>query len=95
LYDRAVFENELEKICLDNNIGVINYSALARGFLTGKYRAESDFSKSAKGEGVKKYLTDRGLRILKALDEVAARYDSTPASVSIAWLLTRLQFLHR
>jgi aryl-alcohol dehydrogenase-like predicted oxidoreductase len=89
LYDRAVFENELERICLDNNIGVINYSALARGFLTGKYRGESDFSKSAKGEGVKKYLTDRGLQILKALDEVAARYDSTPASVSIAWLLTR------
>lgn len=89
LYDRAVFENELEKICLDNNIGVINYYALASGFLTGKYRTENDFSKSARGGGVKKYLTDRGLRILKALDEVAARYNSTPASVSIAWLLTR------
>ena len=89
LYDRAVFENELEKICVDNNIGVINYSALARGFLTGKYRGESDFSKSARGGSVKKYLTDRGLRILKALDEVAARKNSTPASVSIAWLLTR------
>jgi len=89
LYDRAVFENELEKICLDNNIGVINYYALASGFLTGKYRTENDFSKSARGGGVKKYLTERGLRILKALDEVAARYNSTPASVSIAWLLTR------
>lgn len=89
LYDRAVFENELEKICLDNNIGVINYYALASGFLTGKYRTESDLSKSVRGGGVKKYLTERGLRILKALDEVAARYSSTPASVSIAWLLTR------
>lgn len=89
LYDRAVFENELEKICVDNNIGVINYYALASGFLTGKYRSESDFSKSARGGGVKQYLNDRGLRILKALDEVAARYNSTPASVSIAWLLTR------
>lgn len=89
LYDRAVFENELEKICIDNNIGVINYYALASGFLTGKYRSESGLSKSARGGGVKKYLNDRGLQILKALDEVAARYDSTPASVSIAWLLTR------
>ena len=89
LYDRAVFENELEKICLDNNIGVINYYALASGFLTGKYRSESDLSKSARGGGVKKYLTDRGSRILRALDEVSARYNSTPASVSVAWLLTR------
>lgn len=89
LYDRAVFEQELEKICLDNNIGVINYYALASGFLTGKYRSESDFSKSPRGGGVKKYLNDLGLRILKALDEVAERYNSTPASVSIAWLLTR------
>jgi len=46
-------------------------------------------SKSARGGGVKKYLDERGLRILKALDEVSARYNSTPASVSIAWLLTR------
>lgn len=89
LYDRAVFENELEKVCIDNNIGVINYYALASGFLTGKYRSESDFSKSARGGGMKKYLNERGLRILKALDEVAARYNSTSASVSIAWLLTR------
>lgn len=89
LYDRAVFENELEKICLDNEIGVISYYALASGFLTGKYRTEDDLSKSKRGEGAKKYLTDRGLSILKALDKVAAGYNSTPASVSIAWLLTR------
>jgi len=89
LYDRGVFENELEKICLDNNIGVINYYALASGFLTGKYRTESDLSKSARGGGVKKYLTERGMQILNALDEVAAKHNSTPASVSIAWLLTR------
>lgn len=89
LYDRAVFEKELEKICIDNSIGVINYYALASGFLTGKYQTENDFSKSARGEGVKKYFNERGLRILKALDEVAARTNSAPASVSIAWLLTR------
>ena len=89
LYDRAVFEKDLEKICLDNNLGVINYYSLASGFLTGKYRTESDFSKSARGGGVKKYLNERGLRILKSLDEVSGRFNSTPASVSIAWLLSR------
>lgn len=89
LYDRSGFENELEKTCLDNNIGVINYSALGTGFLTGKYRTEGDLSKSTRGPGVKKYLTARGLRILEALDQVAAIYNSAPASVSIAWLLTR------
>jgi aryl-alcohol dehydrogenase-like predicted oxidoreductase len=89
LYDRGVFENELEKICVDNNIGVISYYALASGFLTGKYRSEADLSKSLRGEGAKKYLDERGLRILSALDEVAARYNSSPSSVSIAWLLTK------
>ena len=89
LYDRQVFEKDLEKICLDNNIGVINYYALASGFLTGKYRSEADLSKSARGGGVKKYLDERGLRILKALDEVSNRYSTTPASISIAWLLAR------
>jgi aryl-alcohol dehydrogenase-like predicted oxidoreductase len=89
LYDRQVFEKDLEEICLQNNIGVLNYYALASGFLTGKYRTEADLSKSARGGGVKKYLDERGLRILSALDEVSARYNTTPASVSIAWLLTR------
>jgi len=89
LYDRAVFENELQQICLDNNIAVINYYALASGFLTGKYRSESDLSKSARGGGVKKYLNERGLRILNALDKVSQQYNATPAQVSIAWLLTR------
>ena len=89
LYDRQVFEKDLEKICLNNNIGVINYYALASGFLTGKYRSEADLSKSARGGGVKKYLDERGLRILKALDEVSKRYSTTPASISIAWLLAR------
>jgi len=70
-------------------MGVINYFALASGFLTGKYRTEEDFSKSKRGGGVKKYFNERGFRILKALDEVSAKYQTTPASVSIAWLLTR------
>jgi aryl-alcohol dehydrogenase-like predicted oxidoreductase len=89
LYDRADFEKELEPLCLEEGLGVINYFALASGFLTGKYRSEADFSKSQRGGNMKKYLNDRGLRILKALDEVAERYNATPAEVSLAWLIAR------
>src|SRR6185503_4059763 len=87
LYDRSDYEAALQAVCLENGVGVIPYFALASGFLTGKYRSESDLSKSARGQGVKKYLNERGLRILDALDEVAERLDSTPAKVSLAWLI--------
>jgi aryl-alcohol dehydrogenase-like predicted oxidoreductase len=89
LYDRADFETNLEPICRQNGIGVIPYYSLASGFLTGKYRSESDLAKSARGAGVKKYLNARGFRILEALDQVAKKYNSTPAKISLAWLLTR------
>jgi aryl-alcohol dehydrogenase-like predicted oxidoreductase len=89
LYDREPFEAELEPLCAEKNVGVISYYSLASGFLSGKYRSESDLSKSARGGGVKKYLDERGFRILRALDEVAARKGSTPARVAIAWLIAR------
>lgn len=89
LYAREGFEKELEQICLQNNLGVINYYSLASGFLTGKYRSEADLNQSARGGGIKEYLNDRGFKILKALDEVSARYNTTPASVAIAWLIAR------
>jgi aryl-alcohol dehydrogenase-like predicted oxidoreductase len=89
LYDRAEYEASLEPLCQAEGLGVISYFSLASGFLTGKYRSESDLSKSARGRIVKKYLNERGLRILNALDEVASQYNSTPARVSIAWLIAR------
>jgi aryl-alcohol dehydrogenase-like predicted oxidoreductase len=89
LYDRADYEKELEPICQEKGLGVISYYSLASGFLTGKYRAEEDLSKSVRGQGVKKYLDERGFRILKALDEVAKQHDSTPARVALAWLIAR------
>ena len=89
LYDRAEFEEKLEPLCLDKKIGVISYFSLASGFLTGKYRSEADLSKSPRGRNAKKYLNERGYRILNALDEVASRYSSTPARVSLAWLIAR------
>lgn len=68
---------------------MICYSSLASGFLTGKYRSEKDLSKSPRGQGMKKYLNERGFRILRALDDVGARYHSTPARVALAWLMAR------
>ncbi|HXB21839.1 MAG TPA: aldo/keto reductase [Candidatus Solibacter sp.] len=89
LYDRAVYETALEPLCRKEGLGVIPYFSLAKGFLTGKYRSEKDLSKSVRGQGVKKYLDERGFRILAALDELAAQYRSTPAQVALAWLIAR------
>jgi aryl-alcohol dehydrogenase-like predicted oxidoreductase len=89
LYDRATFEGALAALCAREQLGVISYFALAAGFLTGKYRSDADFSKSARGGGMKKYLDARGLRILAALDAVAARLGATPSQISLAWLLAR------
>jgi len=89
LCERADYETKLEPLCLREGLGVIPYFSLAAGFLTGKYRSEADLGKSPRGQGVKKYLNDRGLRILTALDSVAKQSNSTPASVAIAWLMAR------
>ncbi len=89
LYERAGFEAELEPLCLKEKVGVIPYYSLASGFLTGKYRSEADFGKSPRGVRMKSYLNERGLRILKGLDEIAARTRSKPGQVALAWLMAR------
>ena len=90
LYDRAVFEDALEPLCLERGVGVINFYALAAGFLTGKYRSEADAAKSPRGASTtKKYLNPRGLRILAALDEVAKTRGATPGQVALAWQIAR------
>ena len=90
LYDRAAFEDGLEQVCVEHGVGVMNFYALAAGFLTGKYRAAEDAAKSARGKSTtSKYLNDRGLRILAALDGVGAELNATAAAVAIAWLLAR------
>jgi aryl-alcohol dehydrogenase-like predicted oxidoreductase len=89
LYDRAEFEAELEPLCLKHGIGVIGYFSLASGFLTGKYRSEKDREGRARSERVGRYMTERGFRILAALDEVARDTRSTPAQAALAWLIAR------
>ena len=89
LVERPAFEAELEAVCVQHGLGVITFFALASGFLSGKYRSEADLAKSARGQGVKKYLTPRGLRVLDALDAVAQRLNATPTQVALAWQIAR------
>jgi len=89
LVERPAFEAELEAVCLQHGIGVINFFALARGFLSGKYRSEADLAKSPRGQGVKQYLNPHGLRVLGALDAVAQRLNATPAQVALAWQIAQ------
>jgi len=89
LYERSSFEGDLQALCMREGIGVITYFSLGAGFLTGKYRSEADFGKSARGPGMKKFLNPRGMRILDELDTVARQYGATPAQIALAWLMTR------
>ena len=90
LVARKAYEADVEPLLRRENLGVVCYYALASGFLSGKYRGEADLDKSAvRGGAVKKYLNPRGLRVLSALDEVAASHRATPAQVALAWLIAR------
>jgi len=90
LADRAGYEAALEPLVRREEVGVICYYALASGFLSGKYRSEADLAKSAaRGGAVRKYLDARGMRILAALDAVAAAHGATPAQIALAWLMAR------
>lgn len=90
LYDRAGYETALMPLCEKENIGVMCYYALARGFLSGKYRSHADVNKSVRGVRVAEvYFNPRGFGILAALDDVAAAHNSNPARISLAWLMQR------
>lgn len=86
---RGEFEGPLAELCVREGLGVIPYYSLAAGFLTGKYRSQADLAKSPRGQGVAKYLDERGMRILAALDRVAKIAGATPARVALAWLQSR------
>jgi aryl-alcohol dehydrogenase-like predicted oxidoreductase len=89
LYHPEKFKKELVGLCRTEQIGVIPYFALASGFLTGKYRSEADFGKSARGQLMKGRLNPRGRRILAALDKVGQEVGATPAQLALAWLLAK------
>lgn len=90
LVSRSSYESELEPLIRREHVGVISYYSLASGFLSGKYRSSEDLAKSsARGGAVKKFLDARGLRVLAALDDVAAAKHASPAQVALAWLIAR------
>ncbi len=90
LMERDAFEAELQPLCVREKIDVLPYYSLASGFLTGKYRKAEDAAKSARGKGVvDKYLNERGLKVLAALDDISAELNTTLGAVSIAWLMSR------
>jgi aryl-alcohol dehydrogenase (NADP+) len=85
---RKEYEGDLSDVCAREGVACMPYFALAMGFLTGKYRPGSSVQ-SARAEGARKYLDERGQRILTALDDIAATHDTTVAAVSLAWLRDR------
>jgi len=89
LLDRAGFESSLRDLCIAEDLGVITYYSLASGFLSGKYRSADDLGKSARGGRVEKYLNPSGMRVLAALDAVAAETGAKPAEVALAWLIAQ------
>jgi aryl-alcohol dehydrogenase-like predicted oxidoreductase len=87
---RDEYERELEPLCLEQGVGVIPYSTLGSGFLTGKYRRGGALPTTARAGGVQKtYMTDRGFAVLDAVEQVAAKTGATPAQVSLSWLAHR------
>lgn len=89
LIRRSEFEGDLQTLCRRKNIGVLAHSALAGGFLTGKYRDVTDFGKSVRGARMGALLDARGRKLLATLDELAAVHRTTPTTIAIAWVLAR------
>ncbi len=86
LLARDGFEGPLQRLCLDEGLGVLPYFGLASGFLTGKYRTLEDVAKSVRGFRMTGYMEGKGPAVLAALDAVAAEARATPAQAALAWL---------
>lgn len=89
LYDREEFEQVYAPVCRAEGMGVISFYALASGFLSGKYRTEADVAASKRQRSNRKYMNERGFRILDALDQVAARTGLKQAQVAVAWVIAQ------
>ena len=88
LVHRAEFERELQPLCLDQEIGVIPYSPLAGGFLTGKYRRDSALPDSDRASGIReRYMNEQGFTAVDRLEEVGREHGATIAQTAIAWTL--------
>jgi aryl-alcohol dehydrogenase-like predicted oxidoreductase len=87
---RDEYERELEPLCLEQEIGVIPYSSLGSGFLSGKYRRGQALPATARAAGVQKtYMNERGFAVLDAIDQVVKKVGATPSQVALSWLVHR------
>lgn len=90
LMNRADYERDLEPLCQREEVGVIPYSSLASGFLSGKYRPDSPLPSSPRASGIQqRYMNEPGFQILAAVDDVANRLGATPSQVALAWIARR------
>lgn len=90
LHDRERFEKELQPVAREHGLAVVPYFGLAKGFLAGKYRKLADIAGRPREAGLIRYFEGgRGMRILDALDAVAARMGATCAQVSLAWIMAQ------
>ena len=89
LMERANYETIYKPIVEKQDLAVFPYYSLASGFLTGKYRSEADLGKSVRGGGLKHYLNEKGFAVLNALDVIASKHNTQPATVALAWQLAQ------
>ncbi len=87
LLHREEFERELRAACRTYGIGVIPYSPLAGGFLTGKYRRDKALPDSRRAKNLRRALTGKNFALLDAMDEIAAAHGATVSQVALAWML--------
>ena len=89
LMERTKYETIYKPFVEKYDLAVFPYYSLASGFLTGKYRSEADLGKSVRGEGLKHYLNNKGFAVLDALDIIASKHSTKPATVALAWQLAQ------
>jgi aryl-alcohol dehydrogenase-like predicted oxidoreductase len=80
------YESDQMAVCEREDIACFPFYALAKGFLTGKYRPGGEKIDSVRAEGASQYLDERGEKMLSALDAIAAAHGVPPAAVAVAWL---------
>jgi aryl-alcohol dehydrogenase-like predicted oxidoreductase len=89
LVERERYEREFAPIVAEHALSVAPYYALAKGFLTGKYRPGGAAGDSPRAASAREYLDDRGIAVLSAVDDVSAAHGVEPAAVAVAWLLAK------
>jgi aryl-alcohol dehydrogenase-like predicted oxidoreductase len=89
LVHRAEYEESMQATALKERLGVICYSPLAAGFLTGKYRRETPAPSTARLKFLGQYFNERGWQLIDVLDEVAHAHEASIAAVALAWILAQ------